>query len=95
MGKRCFYEVLGVERTATEKEIKKAYRKQALIWHPDKNAEKAEEATVKFKEIQEAYDILSDPHERAWYDSHREQVIYMHISSVFLFLQFVYECRYL
>ena len=73
--RRCLYEVLGVERTATEDEIKKAYRKAALRWHPDKNAENMEEATERFKEITEAHSTLSDSNERAWYDSHREQIL--------------------
>ncbi|GIM08082.1 hypothetical protein Vretimale_12093, partial [Volvox reticuliferus] len=72
---RCFYEVLEVPRDADEDAIKKAYRKQALLWHPDKNAHRAEEAAERFKEIQNAYEILSDKHERAWYDDHRDQIL--------------------
>ncbi|EFJ45712.1 molecular chaperone [Volvox carteri f. nagariensis] len=72
---RCLYEVLEVSRDADEDSIKKAYRKQALMWHPDKNAHRAEEAAEKFKEIQNAYEILSDKHERAWYDDHRDQIL--------------------
>ena len=52
--------------------------------HPDKNADNVEEATKMFKEIQEAYQMLSDPHERAWYDSHREQVITTHYDLLLL-----------
>ncbi|KAI3638122.1 hypothetical protein MIR68_003733 [Amoeboaphelidium protococcarum] len=73
--KQCHYEVLGVARTAQDDEIKKAYRKLALQWHPDKNPDKVEEATSRFRLIQEAYDILSDPQERSWYDSHRNQIL--------------------
>ena len=51
---------LGVSKTATDEEIKKAYRKLALKWHPDKNQDKKEEATEKFKLICEAYEVLSD-----------------------------------
>ena len=51
---------LGVSKTATDDEIKKAYRKLALKWHPDKNQDKKEEATEKFKTICEAYEVLSD-----------------------------------
>ena len=51
---------LGVSKTATDEEIKKAYRKLALKWHPDKNQVKKEEATEKFKLICEAYEVLSD-----------------------------------
>ncbi|CDS13422.1 hypothetical protein LRAMOSA05599 [Lichtheimia ramosa] len=71
----CYYDLLNVERTATDVELKKAYRKQALIWHPDKNADRVEEATARFAMIQEAYEVLSDPHERAWYDGHRDAIL--------------------
>jgi len=64
---RDYYEVLGVNRNATEAEIKKAYRKLALKHHPDVSPEKGE-AEEKFKEITEAYEILSNPNKRATYD---------------------------
>lgn len=72
---RCCYEVLGVERDAGDEEIKKSYRRLALKWHPDKNRDNNEESTRIFTEIQQAYEVLSDPQERAWYDKHREQII--------------------
>ncbi|KAJ2608108.1 hypothetical protein H4S08_004575 [Coemansia sp. RSA 1365] len=75
MAKTCYYELLGVERNANDSELKKAYRKQALVWHPDRNHGNAEEATQVFAEIREAYETLSDPNERAWYDDHREQIL--------------------
>ena len=65
---RCHYDVLGVARDAEEAELKKAYRKLALEWHPDKNTHRHDEAEAKFKEIRGAYETLSDPNERAWYD---------------------------
>ena len=67
MAKRDFYEILGVSKSADDKEIKKAYRKIAMKYHPDRNPDdkKAEE---KFKEAAEAYEILSDANKRARYD---------------------------
>merc|ERR1711937_185724 len=59
------YEVLGLERNATAEDIKKAYRREALRWHPDKN--KSPEAPKKFLQVREAYQILSDPELRAAY----------------------------
>src|SRR5919107_3668544 len=61
-----YYEILGVERGASEGDIKKAYRRLAQRWHPDVNQEP--EAAVKFKEINEAYQVLSDPERRQRYD---------------------------
>ncbi|XP_053505503.1 dnaJ homolog subfamily C member 21 isoform X1 [Ictalurus furcatus] len=72
---KCHYEVLGVKRDAGDDELKKVYRKLALKWHPDKNLENPEEAAEQFKLIQAAYDVLSDPQERAWYDNHREALL--------------------
>ena len=66
MAKRDYYDVLGVSKTATEEEIKKAYRKLAKQYHPDVN--KAADAEEKFKEVNEAYEVLSDPQKRSSYD---------------------------
>lgn len=73
--KKCYYDLLEVERTATNDSIKKAFRKRALEHHPDKNQHRVEEATQYFALLQEAYEVLSDPQERAWYDSHREAIL--------------------
>ena len=67
MAKRDYYEVLGVEKTATADEIKKAYKKKAIQYHPDRNPDN-KEAEEKFKEAAEAYGVLSDPDKRSKYD---------------------------
>jgi molecular chaperone DnaJ len=72
MSDKNYYEILGVGNNASEQDIKKAYRKLAAKWHPDKFAnaseEKKKEAEEKFKEINEANEVLSDPQKRANYD---------------------------
>ncbi|CAK0829404.1 unnamed protein product [Prorocentrum cordatum] len=74
--KQCFYEVLGVERSCTLDQLRSAYRKLALKHHPDKaQPEERKEATERFQIILEAYETLKDPHERAWYDAHRDQIL--------------------
>jgi molecular chaperone DnaJ len=67
MSKRDYYEILGVARTADEAELKSAFRKLAMKWHPDRNPGN-EEAEVRFKELNEAYQTLSDPQKRGAYD---------------------------
>jgi molecular chaperone DnaJ len=66
--KHDFYEVLSVSRTASAEEIKSAYRKAAMKWHPDRNPNQKETAEAKFREATEAYSVLSDPKKRSAYD---------------------------
>ncbi len=66
--KRDYYEVLGVNKNATDEELKKAYRQLAKKYHPDANPDNPKEAEAKFKEISEAYEVLSDKQKRAMYD---------------------------
>lgn len=74
--KTSYYELLGVDRSATDDELKKAYRRKALELHPDRNYGDVERATRLFAEIQSAYEILSDAQERAWYDSHEDAILH-------------------
>ena len=66
--KSDYYDILGVGKDASQDEIKKAYRKQAVEWHPDKHKDDKEAAEKRFKEINEAYQILSDAEKRRAYD---------------------------
>jgi len=72
MGKD-YYKILGIAKDASEDEIKRAYKKQALKWHPDRNAGKTEEASQKFKEISEAFEVLSDKQKRTIFDQLGEE----------------------
>jgi len=67
MSKRCYYEVLEVERTADDGVLKTSFRKLAMQWHPDRNSGN-KDSEIRFKEINEAYDVLKDPQKRAAYD---------------------------
>ncbi|KAK2656694.1 hypothetical protein Ddye_009746 [Dipteronia dyeriana] len=68
-----YYKVLQVDRNAKDEDLKKAYRKLAMKWHPDKNPNNKKDAEAKFKQISEAYDVLSDPQKRAVYDQYGEE----------------------
>lgn len=84
-GKRCHYEVLGLHIDSTADEIRSAYRKLALQRHPDKLVQSGlsqADATAQFQELQHAYEVLSDPKERTWYDSHRSQILFSDAASV-------------
>ncbi|KAJ2753707.1 Molecular chaperone (DnaJ super) [Coemansia aciculifera] len=72
MGKD-YYTILGVSKSASEDELKKAYRKLALKWHPDRHADDKQDAEVKFKNISEAYEVLSDKQKRQIYDTYGEE----------------------
>jgi DnaJ family protein A protein 5 len=72
---RCHYEVLDLDISATNDEIRQNYRRLALINHPDKVREDIDGATERFKEISAAYTTLSDPQERKWYDEHRDSIL--------------------
>ncbi|KAA8521746.1 hypothetical protein F0562_012419 [Nyssa sinensis] len=68
-----YYNILEVNRNATDDDLKKSYRKLAMKWHPDKNPNNKKEAEAKFKQISEGYDVLSDPHKRQIYDQYGEE----------------------
>jgi len=70
-----YYAVLGVSRDASEADIKKAYRKEALKWHPDKNPDNKESAEQMFKAVAEAYEVLSNPDKRALYDRGGKELV--------------------
>jgi DnaJ homolog subfamily A member 5 len=76
---QCHYDVLCIERDADSSTIKKSYRKLSLVYHPDKNVSKTHEekaiAADKFRRIQQAYEVLSDPQEKRWYDEHRDAIL--------------------
>lgn len=68
-----YYHILRVNPNASEEDLKKAYKRLAMKWHPDKNPDNKKEAEAKFKQISEAYDVLSDPHKRQIYELYGEQ----------------------
>lgn len=70
--RRDYYSILGVSRHATAAEIRKAYKEKALLWHPDKNPHRVEEATAMFRDVSEAYNVLREKESRSAYDTHGE-----------------------
>lgn len=86
MGKN-YYQILGIQKSANDDEIKKAYRKLALKYHPDKN--KAPGAEEKFKEVAEAYEVLSDKSKREIYDKYGEDGL-KRGGKFFIYLNFQY-----
>lgn len=70
-----YYNILKVNRNASDDDLRKAYRRLAIIWHPDKNPNNKSEAEAKFKQISEAYDVLSDPQKRQIYDLYGEEAL--------------------
>ncbi|KAA8529482.1 hypothetical protein F0562_033719 [Nyssa sinensis] len=70
-----YYNILNVSRNASEEDLKKAYKRLAMKWHPDKNSTDKKEAEAKFKQISEAYDVLSDPQKRQIYDIYGGEVL--------------------
>lgn len=68
-----YYQILGVHKNSTQEDIKKAYRKLALKWHPDKNPDNKDEAEKRFKELSEAYEVLSDENKRGIYDRYGKE----------------------
>src|SRR5438552_12848929 len=75
--KRDYYEVLSITRTASDEEVKRAYRRLAMKYHPDRNeGDGKHEAEIKFKECAEAYEVLSDPEKRKRYDQFGHQGVH-------------------
>ncbi|PIA40195.1 hypothetical protein AQUCO_02500119v1 [Aquilegia coerulea] len=70
-----YYNILKVNRNANEEDLKKAYKRLAMRWHPDKNQTNKKEAEAKFKQISEAYDVLTDPQKRQIYDLYGEEAL--------------------
>ncbi len=77
---KTYYEILGVAKNATPEEIRKAFRKLAFKFHPDRNPEA--EADKKFREINEAYEVLSSPEERATYDKWLTPTLYKPVRPI-------------
>ena len=89
MGKD-YYAILGVPKDADEAALKKAYKKQALKWHPDRNPDNKTAAEAKFKEVAEAYEVLSDKNKRAIYDQYGEEGLKGYVVVFSFKLPFIY-----
>jgi len=76
LGKKDYYDILGLQKSATEDELKKAYKKLALKFHPDKN--KAPQATEAFKKVSQAFACLNNPEKRKLYDEHGTEEHFQH-----------------
>ena len=87
MSKRDYYEVLGVDKSVSEKDLKKAYRRVAMKYHPDRNPDN-KDAEEKFKEASEAYEVLSDAQKRAAYDQFGHAGVGNHVVDGFFALPF-------
>lgn len=70
-----YYNILKVSRNASEEDLKRSYKRLAMKWHPDKNSQNNKEAEAKFKQISEAYDVLTDPQKRQIYDLYGEDAL--------------------
>ncbi|XXG56290.1 hypothetical protein AAC387_Pa03g3746 [Persea americana] len=76
-----YYNILKVSRSATDEDLKRAYKRLAMVWHPDKNPRNKKEAEARFKQICEAYDVLSDPQKRQIYDQFGEEALKSGVSQ--------------
>ncbi len=88
MSKRDYYDVLGVSKSASDSELKKAFKKLAMKYHPDRNPDD-DSAAEKFKEAAEAYDVLSDPQKKSTYD----QFYQIHKKNLHMISLVMQECR--